>query len=242
MRVPRGARTVDLTGKTLMPGLVDTHSHVSRAWAADQSAPIQPDVSVLDAIDVRDAGFQRWRRPCARRGDMSREGLWAIAVAALVGLAVGGLCGAASGLVVARFSVPAFVATLGMLSAARGLTLLYSEGRPVPALTDGFRWIGNGDVWGVPMPVVLFALVFLASWWTLSQTRFGRHVYAAGGNPHAATVSGINVARIRFAVFVISGVLAGLAGMILAARTGSALPQAGVAYGADRPVACRGAY
>lgn len=160
-------------------------------------------------------------------------GPYPVFVALGMGLLVGGACGAASGLVVARFSVPAFVATLGMLSAARGLTLLYADGRPVPALTDEFRWIGTGDVLGVPMPVVLFAAVFAASWWTLSQTRFGRHVYAAGGNPHAATVSGINVSRIRFLVFVISGALAGLAGMILAARTGSALPQAGVAYELD---------
>ncbi|TDL78336.1 ABC transporter permease [Palleronia sediminis] len=160
-------------------------------------------------------------------------GPYPVAVALAAGIAVGAACGAASGAVVARFNVPAFVATLGMLSAARGLTLLYSEGRPVPALTDEFRWIGTGDLFGVPMPVVLFIAVFLASWWVLGQTRFGRHVYAAGGNPHAATVSGINVRRIRFAVFVISGALAGLAGMILAARTGSALPQAGVAYELD---------
>ena len=160
-------------------------------------------------------------------------GPWPVAVALLAGVLVGGVCGAVSGLAVARFNVPAFVATLGMLSAARGLTLLYSDGRPIPALSDAFRYIGTGDLFGVPMPVVLFAAVFAGAWWTLSQTRFGRHVYAAGGNPHAATVSGIDVARIRLAVFVISGALAGLAGMLLAARTGSALPQAGVAYELD---------
>ncbi len=160
-------------------------------------------------------------------------GPYPVGLALIAGVAVGAICGAVSGAAVARFNVPAFVATLGMLSAARGLTLLYSDGRPVPALTDEFRWIGTGDIFGIPMPVVLFALVFAGAWWTLTQTRFGRHVYAAGGNPHAATVSGINVARIRFAVFAISGALAGLAGMILAARTGSALPQAGVAYELD---------
>ncbi|MEM7709272.1 MAG: ABC transporter permease [Pseudomonadota bacterium] len=160
-------------------------------------------------------------------------GPYPVVLALLAGITVGAACGAVSGAVVARFNVPAFVATLGMLSAARGLTLLYSDGRPVPALTDEFRWIGTGDILGIPMPVVLFALVFAGAWWTLTQTRFGRHVYAAGGNPHAATVSGINVPRIRFAVFAVSGALAGLAGMILAARTGSALPQAGVAYELD---------
>ena len=160
-------------------------------------------------------------------------GPYPVAVALAVGVIVGALAGAVSGAVVARFNVPAFVATLGMLSAARGLTLLYSDGRPIPSLTPEFRWIGTGDLLGVPMPVVLFAAVFLVAWYVLAQTRFGRHVYAAGGNPHAATVSGVNVTRIRFLVFVISGALAGLAGMILAARTGSALPQAGVAYELD---------
>lgn len=154
-----------------------------------------------------------------------------LAIAA--GLAVGMACGAVSGIVVSRFAVPAFVATLGMLSAARGLTLLYGGGRPVPELTPGFRVIGTGEVAGIPVLVIIFAVVFLIAWWVLSATRFGRHVYAAGGNPHAAVVSGINVRRIRFLVYVISGGLAGLAGMMLAARTGSALPQAGIAYELD---------
>ncbi len=154
-------------------------------------------------------------------------------VAILIGIAVGMLAGLISGVFVSRYNVPAFVATLGMLSAARGLTLLYADGRPIPALTDSYRWLGTGDILGVPMPVVIFAIVFAVSWYVLSATRFGRRVYAAGGNPHAALVSGINVTRIRLSVYVISGALAGLAGMILAARTGSALPQAGVAYELD---------
>ncbi|MDO5641708.1 MAG: ABC transporter permease [Paracoccus sp. (in: a-proteobacteria)] len=154
-------------------------------------------------------------------------------VAIAVGLAVGMGCGAVSGLIVARFQVPAFVVTLGMLSAARGLTLLYSGGRPIPALSDGFRWIGTGSIWGVPVPIFLFLGTFAVAHFVLTQTRFGRHIYAVGGNPHAAKVSGLPVARIRFSVYVISGALAGLAGMVLAARTGSALPQAGVAYELD---------
>ncbi|WP_448462976.1 ABC transporter permease [Martelella sp. AMO21009] len=154
-------------------------------------------------------------------------------IAIVIGLAAGIAMGAISGTAVARFSVPAFVATLGMLSAARGLTLIYSGGRPIPALTDGYRWIGTGDIFGLPIPIILFALVFLVAHFVLTNTRFGRHIYAVGGNPHAAKVSGLSVNRIRFMVYVISGALAGLAGMVLAARTGSALPQAGVAYELD---------
>ncbi|HBG97404.1 MAG TPA: sugar ABC transporter permease [Rhodobacteraceae bacterium] len=154
-------------------------------------------------------------------------------LALAAGLAVGMASGAVNGVIVSRFAVPAFVATLGMLSAARGLTLLYAGGRPVPALTPEYRFIGTGDLFGIPMPVVIFALVFLLAWWVLGATRFGRNVYAVGGNPHAATVAGINVRRTRLMVYVISGGLAGLAGMILAARTGSALTQAGIAYELD---------
>lgn len=164
---------------------------------------------------------------------MVAGGPYPAVLALAVGIGVGMAAGSVSGVVVARFAVPAFVATLGMLSAARGLTLLYSGGRPVPALTPEFRWIGTGDILGIPMPVVLFALVFGVAWWVLGYTRYGRYVYAVGGNPHAAKVSGISVSRVRFSVYVISGALAGLGGMILAARTGSALPQAGIAYELD---------
>jgi putative xylitol transport system permease protein len=156
-----------------------------------------------------------------------------VAVGLLVGVFVGIICGSISGAIVSRFSVPAFVATLGMLSAARGMTLIYGGGRPVPALTPAFRWIGTGDVFGVPAPVIVLAVVFAVSWWILNRTRFGRYIYAVGGNPHAAKTSGINTDRIRFTVYVISGGLAGLAGILLSARTGSGLPQAGVAYELD---------
>lgn len=154
-------------------------------------------------------------------------------LALAIGILVGVACGTVVGMIVSRFSVPAFVATLGMLSAARGMTLIYGGGKPVPALTPEFRWIGTGSVLGVPMPVILLALVFFASWWVLTRTRFGRYIYAVGGNPHAAKTSGINVTRIRFLVYVISCGLSGLAGMMLSARTGSALPQAGIAYELD---------
>lgn len=151
----------------------------------------------------------------------------------IIGVLTGIAMGALSGLAVARYGVPAFVATLGMLSAARGLTLIYADGRPIPALTDGYRWMGTSDIANIPVPIILFALVFIVSHFVLTRTRFGRHIYAVGGNPHAAKVSGLSVNRIRFCVYLISGALAGIAGIVLAARTGSALPQAGVAYELD---------
>lgn len=160
-------------------------------------------------------------------------GPYPVALALLAGLAAGVACGAVSGGIVARFGVPAFVVTLGMLSAARGLTLIYAGGRPIPNLTDEFRWIGTGSVLGIPVPIFLLLGTFAVAHFVLTQTRFGRHVYAVGGNPHAAKVSGLPVRRLRFSVYVIAGALAALAGMLLAARTGSALPQAGIAYELD---------
>jgi putative xylitol transport system permease protein len=154
-------------------------------------------------------------------------------VALAIGILVGLACGALVGLIVSRFAVPAFVATLGMLSAARGMTLIYGGGKPVPALTSEFRWLGTGNILGIPMPVILLAIVFAISWWILTRTRYGRYIYAVGGNPHAAKTSGINVTRMKFSVYMISGSLSGLAGMMLSARTGSALPQAGIAYELD---------
>lgn len=164
---------------------------------------------------------------------MVGNGPYPALLAIAAGLVVGMACGAVSGLIVSRFHVPAFVATLGMLSAARGLALIYSGGRPIPSLTEEFRWIGTGSVWGIPVPIFLLLGTFAMAHFVLTQTRFGRHIYAVGGNPHAAKVSGLPVRRIRFSVYVIAGALAGLAGMVLAARTGSALPQAGIAYELD---------
>jgi putative xylitol transport system permease protein len=154
-----------------------------------------------------------------------------LAVAAA--LFVGGLFGAVNGLLIARFSVPAFVATLGMLSVARGGTLLYSDGRPIPNLTPEFRWIGQGVVFGVPVPAIIFLVVLLVAWIVLTHTVYGRWVYAVGGNIKSARTSGINTRLIVFSVYVIMGVLAGLAGLILTARTTSALPQAGLGYELD---------
>lgn len=154
-------------------------------------------------------------------------------MAIATGIGVGFLCGAVSGITVSRFNVPAFVVTLGMLSAARGLTLIYTDGRPVPSLTPQFRWIGTGEVFGIPVPIIILLLVFAVSYWVLNNTRFGRQVYAVGGNPRAAHTSGINITRVRLSVYVISGCTAALAGMILAARTGSGLTQAGIAYELD---------
>ncbi|KJF65898.1 ABC transporter permease [Rhizobium nepotum] len=155
------------------------------------------------------------------------------AIALVAGLVAGCFCGAINGLLIARFRVPAFVTTLGMLSVARGATLLYSGGRPIPNLSIGFRWLGQGSIVGIPVPVVIFAIVFAIAAVVLRHTIYGRRIYAVGGNPRSAKTSGINVRAITFSVYVIMGTLAGLAGVMLTARTTSALPQAGIGYELD---------
>jgi putative xylitol transport system permease protein len=154
-----------------------------------------------------------------------------VAIAAGIGTGLG--LGTVNGLLVARLAVPPFVATLGMLSAARGLTFIYSDGMPIPNLSPGFRFIGQGDLLGVPMPIWLLLAVFAIFFFILSSTTYGRYVYAVGGSEKSAKTSGISTRSITFSVYVICGGLAGLAGMILAARTTSALPQAGISYELD---------
>ena len=149
------------------------------------------------------------------------------------GLAVGLALGAVNGFLVARLAVAPFVVTLGMLSVARGLTFIYNDGMPIANLSKDFRAIGQGMVGGLPVPVIILGITFLIFWFVLKYTTFGRYVYAVGGNERSAKTSGIGTRRVIFTVYAISGLLAALAGQILAARTTSALPQAGVAYELD---------
>lgn len=149
------------------------------------------------------------------------------------GLLAGAVLGAVNGFVVARLSVPPFVATLGMLSVARGLTYIVNDGSPVADLPDAYLSLGDGKLGPLSMPIVIFAAVALLFWMVLKYTTYGRYVYAVGGNEKSARTSGIGVRRVIFSVYVVSGLLAGLAGMVLSARTTSALPQAGLSYELD---------
>lgn len=164
---------------------------------------------------------------------MATGGGYPPAVAVLAGLGAGAGLGAISGLLVARMAVPSFVATLGMLSAARGATYIYNDGMPVSDLPPGLLSIGGGQILHVPVPIVIFGVVIAVSWFVLRFTVYGRYIYAVGGNARSAKTSGIDTRKVYFAVYVISGLLAGLAGVLLAARTTAALPQAGVSYELD---------
>lgn len=150
-----------------------------------------------------------------------------------IGILTGALCGAANGIVITRGRVAPFIVTLGMMTAARGLALVASGGKPVSNLSRDFTRAGSGDLLGVPYPALIFFAVAAIAWVFLSRTRWGRYIYATGGNAAAARASGIRVDRIKLLAYTISGLMAGLAGVVLAARITTGQPNAGVGYELD---------
>ena len=145
----------------------------------------------------------------------------------LAGIAAGGLAGLVNGLVIARARVPPFIATLGMLVAARGIALTLSGGLPIAGLPRTFLVLGAGYVGPIPIPTVLAVAGFLVAYVILSRTRFGRYIYAMGSNEEAAVLSGISVANYKTLVYVASGLFAGIAGVVLTARVISGQPTLG---------------
>lgn len=154
----------------------------------------------------------------------------------LIGLLVGLLAGAISGLGVAYGRLPAFIATLAMMSVARGLTLVVSDGTPIKT-SPAVNAMG-GDLAFLPVPILMMALAGVVCWFVLNRTVMGRSMYAIGGNTQAARLSGLPVRKVLVTVYGLSGLFAGLAGMVLAGRLSSAQPQAGVSYELDAIAAC----
>jgi ribose/xylose/arabinose/galactoside ABC-type transport system permease subunit len=164
---------------------------------------------------------------------LAHPGAHTVLVPIAMGVLVGGVCGGVNGWIVTRGRVAPFIATLGMMTAARGLALLASGGRPVSNLSATFTTIGGGDVAAVPVPILIFAAVAIASWVFLRNMRFGRYVYAVGGNEDAARAAGVNVRAVKMIAFTICGALAGVAGVVLAARITTGQPNAGIGYELD---------
>ena len=152
-------------------------------------------------------------------------------------IAAGAAMGMVSGLFVAFGRIQAFVVTLVAMTVVRGATLVYTDGRPISIgggdVADAFWQLGGGYWMGIPIPIYLMFFVFVLCWAVLHHTRFGRHVYAVGGNEQVARLSGINVNRIKVSVYAIAGACAALAGVVLTARLGSAQPNAGMTYELD---------
>jgi len=164
---------------------------------------------------------------------MEIPALIAVPVALLGGAALGSM----TGVIIAKGKVQAFIATLVTMTLLRGVTMVYTDGRPISTgftdVADVFAWFGTGYMFGIPVPVWIMFAVFAAIWYLLNHTRFGRYIYALGGNESATLLSGINVDRIKIGVYSICGLLAALAGIIITSRLSSAQPTAGMGYELD---------
>ena len=161
--------------------------------------------------------------------DLMARGV-AIPLAILAGLACGLLAGALNGILITKGQLPPFIVTLGTMSLLRGVVLIYSQGAPVYGVPPEFKALIAGRFLGVPVPVMIAAVIAILAWLTLQYTPFGQQVIAIGGNEEAARLSGINVQRRLISVYMISGLLAGVGAMILTARLGAAEPISGTGY------------
>ncbi|MEK4387923.1 ribose ABC transporter permease [Solibacillus sp. FSL W7-1464] len=153
----------------------------------------------------------------------------------LAALLLGAILGAVNGIIIAKGKVAPFIATLATMTIYRGLTLVYTDGRPVSDLGNEitFQMLGKGYFFGIPVPVCTMILAFIVLYVIMHKTTFGRRVYAVGGNEAASKLSGINVDRVKIAVYSLTGMLAALSALILTSRLNSAQPTAGTSYELD---------
>jgi len=157
----------------------------------------------------------------------------AMPLVVLGALAVGALLGLANGVIITVGRITPFVATLGMMSIARSLTLIYCNGYPISGFRPDFRFIGGGDLLGIPFPIVVFLVTVILATVILSETRLGRYTFAIGGNEETVRLSGIRTQVYKTIVYVISGMTAAMSAVILVSRLNSAEPVAGVGYELD---------
>jgi inositol transport system permease protein len=153
-------------------------------------------------------------------------------VPVVAALAVGALTGVINGSLISRFKIPPFIATLGMMTVARGFALIYSN-KPLSQLTPEYNFIGQGVLFGVPFPVIILLVVAVTVHIMLNNTPFGRYIYALGGNEQAARISGVNINRVKIGVYTLAGLLSGLAGLVVSSRVGSGQPGQGMGIELD---------
>jgi inositol transport system permease protein len=150
----------------------------------------------------------------------------------VVGIAVGIVCNLLNGIAVTKFNTPPFIATLAMMTIARGAALLYTKGQNIYQIGDFVIW-GQSDIFHVPTPVVFMAAITAITWYLLNHTKFGRYLYAVGGNQEAARASGINVQGTKLTAFIINGFFVGVAGVLFMSRVNGGLPNAGIGFEFD---------
>ncbi|MDR3210608.1 MAG: ABC transporter permease [Planctomycetota bacterium] len=163
---------------------------------------------------------------CFAAGCVARYNI-PIPLSVCLGILAGLVVGMFNGAVVAKTTIPPFIVTLATMNIAKGLAYVYTGGAPVRVVNSEWQFIGAGYIGPVPTPVVILAIILTLSSIMMNKTRLGRHIYAVGGNPQAAEFSGINVERVKFLVHSFTGVMAGIAGVVLASRMYSGQPTAG---------------
>jgi ribose transport system permease protein len=161
-----------------------------------------------------------------------------IVPALLLGVVVGTVLGLINGLLVTRFKLPPFIATLGMLGIARGVVLVITDANTIQGLPEGFQTIANGSTLGIPNLLILFVVITAIASFVLKRTVFGRYVYAVGSNPEAARLAGVPVALVTTTVYAIAGLLAAVGGVLLTSRLGAGVPTAGTGFELQAIAAC----
>lgn len=156
----------------------------------------------------------------------------------LIGVGIGTGLGVVNGLLVTRALLPPFIATLGMLGIARGLVLLSTDAQTIQGVPDAFQAIANGTILGIPNLLIIAVVVTAVMWFVLTRTVFGRYIYAVGSNPESARLAGVPVRLVTVSVYMISGLLAGLGGVLLTSRLGAGIPTAGTGFELSAIAAC----
>jgi len=154
-------------------------------------------------------------------------------IACLFALLSSSLVGAINGLAITKFKIPPLIATLGMLTSVRGITYILTGGLPIFGFPESFNFLGRGMIGPLPVPVLIMILIFLLGWIVLYKTRYGRHLYAIGGNAEVARLSGISVQKNLFFTYVLSALFTGLAGIIMLSRLNSCQPTTGTGFELD---------
>lgn len=156
-----------------------------------------------------------------------------VLLACVLSIAVAIICGLLNGVCVTYLRIPPLIATLGVMTSLRGVAYLLSNGVPVYGFDKAVKSFAQGSLWVIPYPVILMIAVFIIGAFVLMKTSVGRYIYGVGGNEEASRLSGVNVTKIKFLVYIISGFLAGIAGLVLLSRTNSGQPNAGSGYEMD---------
>jgi ribose/xylose/arabinose/galactoside ABC-type transport system permease subunit len=157
----------------------------------------------------------------------------AFTLSLIAGLCIGALSGALAGFFITRLNITPFIVTLALMTIWRGAAYMYTDGRPIWGLPDSFSGLGSGRIFEIPVPTIIMIAIYVIAYVMLAKTRFGRHIYAVGGNKEAARLSGINTESVLMQVYVICGMLAALSGILLASRMNSGQPNAGQMYELD---------